>query len=210
MRFTVGDLRGSIADPGSTIARLRSSLAAAKSDNTPRSPQRSWIEASLRRYYISNRNPDILIGDYQTRTAGKGASLAKRSEIANGESLLHAFLTKEEAQPNPRLAMQPRVNQLVAGHILSMGHDLIYERPDGYLVREIWTDGIVRRPTDRRLMAAACLLHAEQVFGIGRVKLLEGWQLRMGIDELITRAEAKALEPALKAALDAVARALQT
>ena len=102
MRFTAGDLRGAIANPEPTIHRLRSMRASGVNENTPHSPQRSWIEASLRRYYAARRNPDALIGDYRRRTGGKGTYAARRSKIANGEAMLQAFLTLEEPQPNPR------------------------------------------------------------------------------------------------------------
>lgn len=211
MRFTAGDLRGSIADPTPTIRRLRDALSPSGTPaDTPRSPQRQWIEASLRRYYRRGRNPDILIGDYQARTAGKGSNRGKATEIANGETMLLALLALDEPQPAPRVAMQPRTNQPVVGHTLSMGHDLVYERPDGYLVREIWTDGVVRRPEHRRLMQAASLLHADELFGRGRVQGLEVWHLRFGLAETMTRREAYELAPTLRAVLDDIAVRVQT
>ncbi len=210
MRFTAGDLRGSIAAPESTVARLRASLTGGAPENVPRSPQRQWIEASLRRYYLSQRNPDVLIGDYHARTAGKGTSASKRTEIANGEAMLQEFLTLEEPEPTPRIAMHRRSDQRVAGHVVSMGHDLVYERPDGYLVREVWTDGVVRRPEDRQLLAAATLLHAEQLLGERRVPLLEIWQLRLGVSEQVSVQQARRLAPALRRLLDRIERETQT
>lgn len=209
MRYTAGDVRGVIAKPELTIARLRSAYRSGP-ESTPHSPQRAWIEASLRRYYAAQRSPDALIGDYQRRTASKGTSASKRSEIRNGEAMLQAFLTLEEPEPTPRIAMHPRSDQLVVGHLISMGHDLIYEQPDGYMIREVWTDGVVREPGERQLLRATSLLHAEQVFGEGRVVFLEAWQLRLGLIDRIDRAEAVSTAPALKRLLDEVARRVQT
>jgi hypothetical protein len=211
VRFTAGDLRGSIADPIPTIRRLREALRPGSAPtDTPRSPQRQWIEASLRRYYRASRNPDILIGDYQARTDGKGSSRGKATEIANGEGMLLSFLALDEPEPTPRIAMQTRTNQPVVGHTISMGHDLVYERPDGYLVREIWTDGVVRRLDHRRLMQAASLLHADQLLGRGRVQELEVWHLRFGFVEAMRREEAYELAPSLRAVLDNIALRVQT
>jgi hypothetical protein len=211
MRFTAGDVRGSIADPIPTIRRLREAIHSRGAPaDTPRSPQRQWIEASLRRYYRRGRNPDVLIGDYQARTAGKGSSRGKATEIAHGEGMLLSFLALDEPEPAPRVAMQARTNQPVVGHTLSMGHDLIYERPDGYLVREIWTDGVVRRTEHRRLMQAASLLHADELLGRGRVQGIEVWHLRLGLVETMTREEAYELAPSLRAVLDDIALRVQT
>ena len=123
--------------------------------------------------------------------------------------MLRAFLGMDEPEPTPRIAMYPRSDQLVVGHTISMGHDLIYERPDGYLIREVWTDGVVREARQRQLMRAASLLHADQVFGAGRVVALETWHLRLGLIDRMTRDEAISLAPQLKRLLDGIARAVQ-
>lgn len=211
MRFTAGDLRGAIADPNATIRRLRQASSAIEpTPNTPRSAQRAWIEASLRRYYNRGRVPDVLIGDYQARTAGKGSSRGKATEIANGEAMLLRFLALDEPEQSPRVAMHPRSDQSVLGHVVSMSHDLVYERVDGYLLREIWTDGVVKGTEHRRLMQALSLLHAEEVFGHGRVRVIEVWHLRLEISETLTRSEALALQPTLRTLLNYVARQVQT
>lgn len=208
MRFTIGDVRGAVVDRNALISRLRATRQATSPASTPRSPQRQWIEASLRRYYAANRNPDALIADYRARTAGKGTSPSKRAEIANGEGMLNAFLTIEEPEPAPRIAMLARSDQLVAGHIVAMGHDLVYELPDGYLIREVWTDGVIRRPNDRLLVLAASLLHAEQVLGEGRVRRAEAWQLRLGVTDRVSLADALARRSDLKRLFDSIAHSL--
>lgn len=124
--------------------------------------------------------------------------------------MLRYFLGLEEPEPTPRIAMHPRSDHLVLGHVVSMGHDLIYERPDGYLVREIWSDGVVRQSRQLHLMRVASLLHAEQVFGEGRVRELDTWHLRLGLTDRLTRDEAISFVPDLKRLLDCVARAVQT
>lgn len=209
MRFTAGDVRGIIANRELTVARLRSAYRSGP-ESGPHSPQRAWMEASLRRYYAGLRNPDTLIGDYQKRTASKGTSVSKRSEIRNGEAMLRAFLALDEPEPTPRIAMHPRSDQVVLGHVISMGHDLVYEQPNGYLIREVWTDGVVRDSAERSLLRAASLLHAEKVFGDGRVAALETWQLRLGLTDRTDRNDALRLAPVLKTLLDDVARAVQT
>jgi len=48
------------------------------------------------------------------------------------------------------------------------------------------------------------------VFGLGRVRVVETWQLRFGLEETLTRSQARAIEPALRALLDRVANDVQT
>ena len=207
MRFTAGDVRAAIATPQALVERL--AARSASPEATPRSAQRLWIEACLRSYFRSRRSPDVLISEYRRRTFGKGRTAAQRTQIANGEEMLQTFLTWEESEPEPHVAMHPRTDRVVLGHTLSMPHDLVYELGDGYLLREVWTDGFVRSDRDRKLLAAASLAHADAVFGLGRIQVVEAWQLRSEIKMAWPRRQLEQSFSVLRQRLDEIERQLK-
>lgn len=74
MELSARQLRTGIRSPAILARQLRAEFIAPIDPDTPRSPQRPWIDASIRRYQEGGRKPAVLMADYAERTGrGKAA-----------------------------------------------------------------------------------------------------------------------------------------
>jgi len=201
MRFTTGAVRALVADQrGYVTARLAPQL----SDADRRfSPQRVWMRAAMRAYFESGRDPATLLRDFATRVGPRPLSRYRAGIASSGAQMLDLLLSWDAFEPSPRVAFHAATDREVGRHVLSMQHDLIYEVPNGYLVREVWTDGTISPSHPRmRVMAAAALLHAEAEY-------LDVWHLRGQVKLTWSPPELETSRAELVALLDDVARQLE-
>lgn len=171
-------VRTGIRSSSALLRELRLQAIAPIPPDTPRSPQRPGLEASLRRYFDSGRDAAVLLADFQKRTQGWKRRDAAASEIANALRMLERFAVLDRRWPNPTRVLMKPVKADVLGHVLSMGADLLYELPEGWMVRQILTDLEIRRTEHMRMTGAASAIHFEgRVYG-GPVSRVEICHLR--------------------------------
>lgn len=132
-------------------------------EDTPRSPQRLWIEASLRRYFDGGRDPNRLLADYLDRTARAKRRETAASEIANGRRMLERFAELDRSQPDPTRVLLKPISVPVCGHGVTMGIDVAYQTLEGWVLRQVLTDDEIRRTEHVRLYAAATALHSRDI-----------------------------------------------
>jgi hypothetical protein len=158
--------------------QLRQERQAPIPEDTPRSPQRPWIEASLRRYFDAGRDRDRLFADYADRTDRSKRRDSAASEIANGRMMLGRFAELDRSQADPTRVLLEPARVAVLGHRIKMGIDVAYQTPEGWVIRHVLTDDEIRRTEHVRLYATATALHFEGRPDGGDVARVEVWMLR--------------------------------
>lgn len=176
--LTARQLRTGIRSPGALARQLRLERLAPIDPDTPRSPQRPWIDASIRRYVGSGRDPRVLLDDYDSRTSRAKRRDTAASEIANGRLMLARFATLDQDEPMPTLVGVRPMPVEVLGTTISMGVDLAYRSEDGWHLRHLITDREITRPEHLLLYATASALQFEGRLDGGRVTGVDVWMLR--------------------------------
>jgi hypothetical protein len=179
MDLTARQLRTGIRSPAALGRQLRLERLVPIPVDTPRSPQRLWIEASLRRYFDGGRDPDRLLADYSDRTARSKRRDTAASEIANGRRMLERFVELDRSQPDPTRVLLKPIRAPVCGHWVTMGVDVAYQTLEGWVLRQLLTDDEIRRTEHVRWYAAATALHFEGHPDGGDVARVEVWMLRL-------------------------------
>lgn len=178
MDLTARQLRTGIRSPAALGRQLRLERQAPIPEDTPRSPQRPWIEASLRCYFDAGRDRDRLFGDYTDRTNRSKRRDSAASEIANGRMMLGRFADLDRSQADPTRVFLKPTRVTVMGHGITLGIDVAYQTPEGWVIRHILTDDEIRRIEHVRLYATATALHFEGRPDGGDVARVEVWMLR--------------------------------
>jgi hypothetical protein len=145
--------------------------------DTPRSAQRKWIDAAIRRYIKKARDVGVLIGYYDDRTGRSKRKETATTEIANGRRMLERFAELERDQAPPSRIQLASVPVNVIGHRLTMGVDLVYDREGGARMVILMTDREIRRTEHLRLYASAAALHYEGRPDGGPVDRVDIWVL---------------------------------
>lgn len=179
MDLTARQLRTGIRSPAALARQLRLERLTPIPEDTPRSPQRPWIEASLRCYFDAGRDRDRLLADYADRTKRSKRRDSAASEIANGRMMLERFAELDRSQADPTRVFLKPTRATVMGHGVTMGIDVAYQTPEGWVLRHILTDDEIRRTEHVRLYAAATALHFEGRPDGGDVARVEVWMLRV-------------------------------
>ena len=178
MDLSARQLRTGIRSPGVLARELLKARIAPLPPDTPRSPQRPWMEASLRRYFERQRDPSVLLADYDHRIAASKRRESAASEIANGRKMLERFLTLDQSQVDPTRFLMKPVRVEMFGHRVIMGVDVAYETQDGWIVRHLITDEEIRQIDHWRLYATAAALHFEERPDGGPIAAVQLWLLR--------------------------------
>ena len=176
--LTARQLRTGIRSPGALARQLRLERLAPIDPDTPRSPQRQWISASIRRYVARGRDPRVLIEDYDARTSRAKRRETAASEIANGRLMLARFATLDQNEPMPTLVGVRPMPVDVLGTAISMGFDLAYRSDDGWHLRHLITDREITRSEHLLLYATASALQFEGRIDGGPVTGVDVWMLR--------------------------------
>ncbi len=207
MMLSARQLRTGIRSPTALARQLRAGWITPLDPDTPRSPQRPWIDASIKRYEQGGRRPDTLMADYAERTARAKRRVTAASEIANGKKMLERFARLDAEAPAPsRFQLRPTPVD-VLGTVISMGADLVYETSDGHVIRQLITDSEIIRPEHLRLYATAVALHFEGRPGGGPVSRVDLWLLRYEERTMAwMRSDLDAVLPRLAARLEEIAR----
>lgn len=178
MVLSARQLRTGIRSPVALARQLRAEWIAPIDPDTPRSPQRPWIDASIKRYQLGGRKPAVLLADYAERTGRSKRRDTAASEISNGLKMLERFARLDAEEPAPsRFQLRPTPVD-VLGTVISMGADLVYETPEGHVIRQLITDSEITRPEHLRLYATAVALHFEGRPGAWPVSRVDLWLLR--------------------------------
>jgi hypothetical protein len=207
MELSGRQLRTGIRSPAALARQLRAEWIAPIDPDTPRSPQRPWIDASIRRYEQGGRKPAVLMADYAERTGRAKRRETAASEINNGKKMLERFARLDADEPAPsRVQLRPAPAD-VLGTVISMGADLVYETTEGHVIRQLITDSEITRPEHLRLYATAVALHFEARPGGGSVSRIDLWLLRYD-DRTVTwpRSILEATVPRLAVRLEEIAR----
>jgi hypothetical protein len=207
MELSARQLRTGIRSPATLARQLRAEWIAPIDPDTPRSPQRPWMDASIRRYQGGGRQAAVLLGDYAERTGRAKRRETAASEIKNGKTMLERFARLDADEPAPsRFQLRP-VPVDVLGTLVSMGGDLVYETAEGYVIRQLITDSEITRPEHLQLYATAAALHFEARPGGGPVSRVDLWLLRYE-DRTATwsRSSVEATVPRLAIRLEEIAR----
>ena len=173
------------------------------------SPQRPWLEESLRAYYRSARSRDAAINDLRMRVS---RSQSER-RFANGAavaSMLECFIKLDDREPTPEAYFPFAATRGQLGkHAIQLKPSLRYQLADGYLVRHVWSerDFALSRPYTP-LVAAGYLIHSEANLGEGSVRQVEFWHVRTGKVAGWRARSLRLLVPNLEAVLDRVAAEL--
>lgn len=207
MELSARQLRTGIRSPAVLVRQLRAEWIAPIDPDTPRSPQRPWIDASIRRYQAGGRKADVLMADYAERTGRAKRRDTAASEIANGKTMLERFARLDADEPTPTRFQLPRTPVDVLGTVTSMGADLVYETDEGFVIRQLITDMEITRPEHLGLYATAVALHFEGRPGGGPVSRVDLWLLRYENRTLTwSRATLEATVPRLAIRLEEIAR----
>lgn len=99
-------------------------------------------------------------------------------EIANGRMMLRRFAELDRAQADPTRVFLKPTRVAVMGHGITMGIDVAYKTPEGWVIRHILTDDEIRRIEHVRLYATATALHFEGRPDGGDVARVEVWMVR--------------------------------
>lgn len=207
MVLSARQLRTGIRSPAALARQLRAEWIKPIDPDTPRSPQRPWIDASIKRYEEGGRKPGVLLADFVERTGRAKRRDTAASEIGNGKKMLERFARLDAAEPAPsRFQLRPTPGD-VLGTVISMGADLVYETPEGHVIRQLITDSEITRPEHLKLYATAVALHFEGRPGGGPVSRVDLWLLRYD-DRTVTwtRSALEATVPRLEVRLAAIAR----
>jgi hypothetical protein len=207
MELSARQLRIDIRSPAVLARQLRAEWIAPIDPDTPRSPQRPWIDASIRRYEDGGRKPAVLMADYAERTGRAKRRDTAASEISNGRRMLERFAKLDADEPAPSRYQVRPVPVAVLGTLITMGADLVYETPEGHVIRQLITDSEITRPEHLRLYATAVALHFEGRPGGGPVSRIDLWLLRY--DDRTVRWPRSILEatiPRLAVRLEEIAR----
>lgn len=95
------------------------------------------------------------MADYAERTGRAKRRETAASEINNGKKMLERFARLDADEPAPsRFQLRPMPAE-VLGTMVSMGADLVYQTPEGHVVRQLITDSEITRPEHLRLYATA-------------------------------------------------------
>lgn len=177
MDLIARQLRTGIRSPAALAReRLRQQIAPTPPD-TPRSAQRKWIDAAVRRYLANGRDVAVLLGFYDERTGKSKRRETAATEIANGRRMLARFAEWDVKQPAPDDAQLPQRAATVLGHSITMGIDLVYKRASGSRLLLLITDREIRRIEHLRLYATAAALHYEARADGGAVDRVDIWVL---------------------------------
>ena len=178
MDLSARQLRTGIRSPAALARQLRLARMTPIAPDTPRSPQRPWMDASIGRYFKKDRTVEGFFADYDDRTSKSKRRETAASEIMNGRKMLSRFAALDRPQPDPSRVQMRSTRVEVLGHGLIMGVDLAYETSTGWILRHLITDDEIRRPEHLRLYATAAALHFEGRPDGGRVARVEVWLLR--------------------------------
>jgi hypothetical protein len=178
MELSGRQLRTGIRSPAVLARQVRAELSAPIPEDTPRSPQRPCMNAALKRYFSKGRELTELLGDYDERVARSKRRLTAASEFANGRAMLERFAGLDRTQADPTRVLMAPARAPVLGHGVTMGADLAYQTPDGWIVRQLLTDDEIRRIEHLRMFATATALHFEARPDGGQVDRVELWMLR--------------------------------
>ncbi len=101
MVLSARQLRTGIRSPAALARQMRAEWITPIEPETPRSPQRPWVDASIRRYELGGRTPEALMADYAERTGRAKRRDTAASEIANGKKMLERFARLDAEEPAP-------------------------------------------------------------------------------------------------------------
>jgi hypothetical protein len=146
--------------------------------DTPRSPIRPIFTAVLRGYFGTNRIPDKARKEYAVRVASADRREKLAVQFATGKQMLEVFLMWDSPESPPTRATFARTVAPVCGWQVRIGHDMVYERPDGDVLRQIVTDSGIRQSVDLRLFAVASLVHFEALNPTIQLSAVEVWSVR--------------------------------
>ena len=121
--------------------------------------------------------------------------------------MLERFAKLDADEPAPSRYQVRPVPVAVLGTLITMGADLVYETPEGHVIRQLITDSEITRPEHLRLYATAVALHFEGRPGGGPVSRIDLWLLRY--DDRTVRWPRSILEatiPRLAVRLEEIAR----
>jgi hypothetical protein len=175
--LTARQLRTGLRSPAVLARQLLTERIAPIPKDTPRSAQRKWIDAAIRRYTKKGGDVGILIGYYNERTGKSKRKDTAATEIANGRRMLERFAELDRDQPPPSRIQSAPVPVSVLGHRLTMGVDMVYDGEGGARLLILMTDREIRRTEHLRLYATAAALHFEGRPDGGRVDRVDIWLL---------------------------------
>jgi hypothetical protein len=197
-----------IRSPAVLARQLTGEIRSPTPPDTPRSPQRPWFIASLSRYFRKGRDPALATAELEGRTNRAKRREQLASQIIMARAMLDRFLELDSGEPDPGRFLAAPVAADVLGWNVRLGHDLVYDTPQGLRLRQLLTDTAIRRAEHLRLFAVASLLHFEATNAPLRLTTVEVWQLRINKRMLWPRSLLLRLVPDLRARLDQVAAAL--
>jgi len=178
MLFTARVLRIAIRSPAAAVKHLAAERRYPVSQDTPRSPQRPIFDAALRTHFRAGRGPGALLDDFDRRWSKAKRRDSASATLNNGRRMAERFLALDAKAGDPLRALDPVTEQTVLGHQLRLPHDLVYEAPEGLILRQLLTDHDIRRDEHLRLYALACLAHFEAGSGL-LLASVDVWQLRV-------------------------------
>jgi hypothetical protein len=156
MELNARQLRIGIRSPAALARLLRSEAVFPVEADTPRNPQRQWIDASISRYMRQGRRVEVLLDHYDDRTSRSARLHTAATEIANGRAMLKKFAELDLTEPTPDRVQLPKSGVDVLGVWITLGADLAYETPNGWLLRLLITDQEVVRPEHLHLTRRCC------------------------------------------------------
>lgn len=160
------------------------------------------------RYYRAERDPAVAVSELEARTSKAKRREQLASQIINTRAMLDRFLAWDGGEPDPVRFRATPVSTNVLGWNMRIGHDLLYATPEGLRLRQLLTDGAIRRGEHLRLFAVASLFtsrlprlsSASPQLRYGTSVPTSGW---CGLESCYLR-----LIPDLRARLDQVAAGL--
>lgn len=209
MRFTTGQLRRLLTNQAGFVAAARSVVAASSQFGNP---QRSWMEAAIRAYFVSNRDEEALWTEYDVRVGPvKGRSAVRESLAEGGVKLLTSFIQFHKSEAEIPVECFPKVRDVPVGrHSIAVKRDLIYVDAGGFRARQLWTDHQLRPDHPQaHVMAAAVMVSVDEDLGPGSTREVQVWGLRHRVRVTWSRADLGAATKALAARLDEVDDAIK-
>lgn len=156
---------------------LRKAAIVPVAPDTPRSPQGPAVRAELARYFSRGRTGS-LADSFDKRVAKWDRRNVLATQIRNARGMLVRFQDADSLEPSPdRIAIAREARDLF-GVPVSLGVDLAYATPDGWLLRQLLIDDEIVTTAAIRLYAVATALHFEAGSPADRVARVEVWDLR--------------------------------
>lgn len=175
--LTDRQFRTGLRSPLVLARSLRQAALVPVAPDTPRSPQGPAIRAELARYFGRGRTGS-LAASFDKRVAKWDRRDVLAMQIRNARGMLVRFQDADSVEPSPDQIAIPREARDLFGVPVSLGVDLAYRTPDGWLLRQLLIDDEIVTTAAVRLYAVATALHFEARYAEDRVARVEVWDLR--------------------------------